>query len=207
MKINLSFKLELSSINISYMPKFISRIIGSLGSSLVSISDSPLKFSEIIIENIYLRTSDITHIILKSYINQSLFQIYKILGSSDLIGNPVKLVENIGTGFFEFINEPRKGLLQGPTQFGKGIAKGVAGLLNGVVGGAFDSVSKISGTLYNLVQSLTGNNNDLIIDDENEPSNIITGTQKGLIDGFKELYNGLSIKTKSFNCIFSPKIN
>ena len=54
MKINLSFKLELSSINITYLPKFMSRIIGSLGSSLVSISDSPLKFSEIIIENIYL---------------------------------------------------------------------------------------------------------------------------------------------------------
>ena len=192
MKINLSFKLELSSINISYMPKFISRIIGSLGSSLVSISDSPLKFSEIIIENIYLRTSDITHIILKSYINQSLFQIYKILGSADLIGNPVQLIEKIGTGFFEFVNEPRKGLLKGPSQFGKGLAKGFAGLLNGIIGGAFDSVSKISGTLYNLVQNLTGNNKDLIIDDDNEPSNIITGASQGIIDGMQELYDGFT---------------
>ena len=191
-KINLSFRLDLSSLNISHLPSFVSNIIGSLGSSLVRISDSPIKFNEKLIENIYMKINEITKIFIKSYIKESIFQIYKILGSSDIIGNPVKLVEKIGTGFFEFVNEPRKGLLKGPTQFGKGIAKGVAGLLNGVVGGAFDSVSKISGTLYNLVQSLTGKNNDLIIDDENEPSNIIIGTQKGLIDGFQELYKGFT---------------
>ena len=191
-KINLSFRLDLSSLNISHIPKFFSKIIGSLGSSLVRISDSPIKFNEKIIENIYMEINEITKIFIKSYIKESIFQVYKILGSSDIIGNPVQLVEKIGTGFFEFVNEPRKGLLKGPTQFGKGIAKGVAGLLNGVVGGTFDSVSKISGTLYNLVQSLTGKNNDLILDDENEPTNIITGTQKGLIDGFLELYNGFT---------------
>lgn len=191
-KINLSFRLDLSSLNISHLPSFVSNIIGSLGSSLVRISDSPIKFNEKLIENIYMEINEITKIFIKSYIKESIFQIYKILGSSDIIGNPVKLVEKIGTGFFEFVNEPRKGLLKGPTQFGKGIAKGVAGLLNGLVGGAFDSVSKISGTLYNLVQSLTGKNNDLIIDDENEPSNIIIGTQKGLIDGFQELYKGFT---------------
>ena len=47
----------------------------------------------------------------------------------------------------EFFNEPRKGFLQGPMQFGEGIAKGVYGLVSNVVGGAFDTVGKISGTL------------------------------------------------------------
>ena len=192
MKINLSFKLDISSINISYMPKFISRLIGSLGGSLVSISDSPLSFNEVVIDDVYLRMNDITDKILKSYRNQTLFQIYKILGSSDLIGNPVQLIEKIGTGFFEFVNEPRKGLLKGPSQFGKGLAKGFAGLLNGIIGGAFDSVSKISGTLYNLVQNITGNNKDLIVDEEDEPSNIISGASQGIIDGMLELYDGFT---------------
>ena len=190
MKINLSFRLDLSSIN--YNIPIISRIIGSLG-SFVRISESPLKFNERIIENIYMRTNEITNTIMKSYINESIFQIYKILGSSDLIGNPVQLIEKIGTGFFEFVNEPRKGLLKGPTQFTKGLARGFAGLLNGIVGGAFDSVSKISGTLYSFVQNLTGENKDLILDDDdNEPSNILTGASKGFIDGMQELYNGFT---------------
>ena len=191
-KINLTFRLDLSSLNISHLPKIVSRVIGSLGSSLVRISDSSIKFNEKIIENIYMEINEIAKIIIKSFIKESILQIYKILGSADLIGNPVQLIEKIGTGFFEFVNEPRKGLLKGPTQFGKGLAKGVAGLLNGVVGGTFDSVSKISGTLYNLVQNLTGKENDLIIDDDNEPSNILTGASKGLKDGFQELYNGLT---------------
>ena len=82
--------------------------------------------------------------------------------------------------------------MEGPTQFGKGLVKGVGGLLNGVVGGALDSVSKISGTLYSLFQSLTGKNNDLIIDEDNEPTNIINGASKGLIDGFEELKKGFT---------------
>ena len=197
-KINLTFRLDLSNLNISHLPKIISRIIASLGSSLVRISDSPIKYSEKIIQNIYLEFNEISNIILKSFIKETKLQIYKILGSSDIIGNPVKLVEKIGTGFFEFVNEPRKGLLKGPTQFGKGLAKGVAGLLNGVVGGTLESVSKISGTLYSLLQTLTGKNNDLIMDEESEPSNIITGASEGLKDGFQELYTGFA------GLIFNP---
>jgi vacuolar protein sorting-associated protein 13A/C len=145
-----------------------------------------------------LEFNEISNIILKSFIKETKLQIYKILGSSDIIGNPVKLVEKIGTGFFEFVNEYRKGLLKGPTQFGKGLAKRVAGLLNGVVGGALESVSKISGTLYSLLQTLTGKNNEIIMDEESEPSNIITGASEDLKDGFQELYIGFA------GLIFNP---
>ena len=197
-RINLTFRLDLSNLNISHLPKIISRIIASLGSSLVRISDSPIRFKEKIIENVYMEIKEISNYFIKSFIKETKYQIYKILGSSDIIGNPVKLIEKIGTGFFEFVNEPRKGLLKGPTQFGKGLAKGVAGLLNGVVGGTLDSVSKISGTLYSLLQTLTGKNNDLIMDEDSEPTNIISGASEGLKDGFQELYSGFT------GLIFNP---
>ena len=57
-----------------------------------------------------MQINQIAKIFIKSYIKQSIFQVYKLLGSSDIIGNPVQLIEKIGTGFFEFVNEPRKGL-------------------------------------------------------------------------------------------------
>ena len=74
------------------------------------------------------------------------------MGSSDLLGNPVGLLENIGTGFLEFFNEPRKGFMQGPKEFGEGIAKGIASLIGNVVGGGLNSVSKITGTLYSAAK-------------------------------------------------------
>jgi len=49
--------------------------------------------------------------ITKNYTRQAIFQFYKLIGSSDIIGNPVGLVDKLGTGVYEFISEPTKGLL------------------------------------------------------------------------------------------------
>lgn len=34
-----------------------------------------------------------------------------------MLGNPVGIVDKLGTGVFEFFNEPRKGILKGPKGF------------------------------------------------------------------------------------------
>ena len=81
------------------------------------------------------------------YKNELLVQIYKIIFNMDLIGNPLNLVEGMGTGIFEFFNEPRKGLLKGPEEFGIGIAKGTKSLVTNIVGGGFKSASKITGII------------------------------------------------------------
>jgi hypothetical protein len=87
------------------------RILGSVGNTLTRITDGKLKFSEKIFINIYKNASDITWELIKHYKSQGIKQIYKILGSTDLIGNPVNFIEGLGTGFFDLVNEPRKGFL------------------------------------------------------------------------------------------------
>jgi hypothetical protein len=42
-----------------------------------------------------------------------------------MIGNPLGLVDKLGTGVFEFFSEPSKGLLKGPDEFIGGVGKGV----------------------------------------------------------------------------------
>ena len=42
--------------------------------------------------------------------------------------------------------------MQGPKEFGEGIAKGIASLIGNVVGGGLNSVSKITGTLYSAAK-------------------------------------------------------
>ena len=83
-----------------------------------------------------------------------MLQFYKVLGSLDMIGNPIGFVDKVGTGFFEFFNEPRKGFLKGPVGFGEGLAKGVGSLISNVIGGSFDVVGKITGTFLNSTQTL-----------------------------------------------------
>ena len=98
--------------------------------------------------NSYTSTRNLVSTLQKHFVGQGIMEFYKILGSSDLIGNPVGLIDKLGTGVVEFFNEPRKGFLQGPAQFGKGIAKGVNSLVSNVIGGGLDTVSKITGSLY-----------------------------------------------------------
>ena len=192
LKFNITVRLDLSQLNISILPKPIMRILGSVGNSLARITNGQLKFSEKIFTNIYKNSSDIMTDLIKHYSNEGIKQIYKILGSTDLIGNPVNFIEGLGSGFFELINEPRKGFLLGPKQFGKGLLKGLGGVLSGVVGGSLGVVQRISGTLYGATQNMKGRGHEYIIEEEDEPTNIITGIGEGIYGGLKEIASGIT---------------
>jgi hypothetical protein len=72
-----------------------------------------------------------------------------------------------------------------------GIAKGFGGLVSGVFGGIFDSVQRISGTLYAATQTLTGNERDIMsIEDQNEPTNILSGFGQGCVGFGEEIGKG-----------------
>ena len=104
------------------------------------------------------------------------------------------IFEEFMTRSVYLVNEPTKGLMQGPTQFGKGLAKGVTGLLNGVVGGTMDSVTKITGTLYTTVHGILGKKDALLMDndEEDEPENLLVGATKGIKGGYQELKEGVT---------------
>ena len=82
---------------------------------------------------------------------QGLLQFYRILGSSELLGNPIGLIDKLGTGVYEFFNEPAKGLLKGPKAFINGMGKGVRSLVSNVIAGSFESVANITGSLYKII--------------------------------------------------------
>ena len=190
LKFNLTLRLDLSSIPLG-LPKTAKRIIGTIGNTLGRITDCPLRFNEQVVENVYLSWADISMIIINKYIKQGITQIYKVLGSLDIIGNPVKLVRNVGGGFYDFVNEPRKGFRNGPLEFGKGVAKGFGGLLSGIFGGIFDFIQRITGTLYAATQTIAGTDRDsMSIEDENEPTNIISGFGQGFAGFGKEIGKG-----------------
>ena len=192
-KINISIRVDLSNVEIYFLPDFVTNIIMSLGSNFIKISKSPLSFNPKILRDIYMETNLIVSKLIENYRLEAVFQMLKILGSTDLIGNPVNLIDNIGNGFLEFVNEPTKALMQDPSNFGKGLIKGVGGLLNGVVGGTMDSVSKITGTLYTTFHGILGKKNGILIEEneDDEPENLIAGAEKGIQSGYNEIKEGI----------------
>ena len=157
--INLSvtFRFEKRSLNFDLNQGLGAlTVVYTLATSIANVSDAPLSFKELLITNIFQSQASLKSMLVKNFVRQGIFQFYKLIGSSDLLGNPVGFVDKLGSGVFEFINEPRKGLIKGPKEFVGGIGKGVTSLVTGVVSASFGSVSLITGSLYSMAKNVTG---------------------------------------------------
>jgi Vacuolar-sorting-associated 13 protein C-terminal len=147
-----------------------------------------LNFKELILIDVFASQEVLTNQIIKNYTRQGVMQFYKLIGSSDIIGNPVGLVNKLGTGVYEFISEPSKGLLRGPDEFVGGIGKGVQSLVGNVVSGGFESLSKITGSLYTVMKNVSGEKNVQIQRSEH----IGQGIYHGVSGGVSELVGGFT---------------
>lgn len=85
------------------------------------------------------------------------------------------LVNKLGTGVYELVSEPTKGLLKGPDEFVGGVTKGVQGLIGNAVSGGFESLSKISGGLYSVVKNVGGEKNAQIQKSEHIGQGLVHG--------------------------------
>ncbi|CAI2359786.1 unnamed protein product [Moneuplotes crassus] len=195
-KINISLKFEKRALNFDLNKGFgVLTILYTVATTIATVSDAPLSFSELVITNIFQSQSALISSLTKNYTRQGIFQFYKLIGSSDLLGNPVGFVDKLGSGVFEFFNEPRKGLIKGPKEFVGGVGKGVTSLVTGVVSASFDSVSKISGSLYNVAKNVTGQEAML----QKKSENALEGVADGVTGAGKELIGGVTgVFTKPF---------
>ena len=190
----ITFRLDKNSIHLSKLPSILSHLITTFSASISQISDAQLNFNEIILENSYTNFSQLYSIIYDHYKRKLILQLYKIIGGIDIIGNPIKLFDSIGTGFYSLFNEPRKEFLKGPKNFGRGIGKGVKSLFSGIVGGTADSASKITGGLLNATKMIQGesNDNNINIKKEEEPKGFFGGAFSGFKKGFNEITKGVT---------------
>jgi vacuolar protein sorting-associated protein 13A/C len=137
---------------------------------------------------------DLSWKIINPYITQGIVQIYKILGSLDIIGNPVNLINNITEGVYDFVLEPGQGIKKKNVGLGigEGIAKGVGSLVSGVVGGAFDSLQRISTTLLVSIQAIAGRDRkEILYEEQNEPKNALSGIYQGICGFGTEIGRGV----------------
>ncbi len=56
-----------------------------------------------------------------------------MIGSSNILGNPVNFVSHLGTGVQDFFYKPIEGIVKGPLEGGKGFIEGTGSLLKNTV--------------------------------------------------------------------------
>lgn len=192
-KVLLSFKMPGKKLELQLDPRSgfgLFRILSNIGVHLASFSSSPLSFKNLIFFHSFQTMQTLSNLIIKNYIRQGIMQFYKILGSSDILGNPIGLIDNLGTGVVEFFSEPYKGMLKGPGEFAGGVAKGVKSLVGNVISGSFGSISKITGSLYGVVREVGGDEEGA--DRLKQSDNVATGLYDGVKGGVTDLAEGIS---------------
>ena len=74
-------------------------------------------------------------------------QLVQVLGSSEIFGNPLGLVNSLGFGLRDFFYEPAVGLVESPEEFGAGLVRGTHSLIKHTTSGALDTAAKLTGAI------------------------------------------------------------
>lgn len=116
--------------------------------SVGNVNDAPIKMNALMLENAKVSIPLLISNIKKHYTQEFLNQIHVVLGSADVIGNPVGLFNTVSSGVADFFYEPYQGLVADrPQDLGVGIAKGASSFVKKSVFGLSDSITKITGSL------------------------------------------------------------
>ncbi|KAI1419606.1 hypothetical protein F5Y12DRAFT_231448 [Xylaria sp. FL1777] len=113
-----------------------------------NVNDAPIRLNALLLENARVSIPILTQNISNHYSQEVLFQVHKIIGSADFLGNPVGLFNSISSGITDVFYEPYQGLIMSdkPEDLGLGIAKGAASFVKKSVYGFSDSFSKVTGS-------------------------------------------------------------
>lgn len=114
-----------------------------------NINDAPIKLNALFIENIRVPIPVLIESIETHYGQSFFYQVHKILGSADFIGNPVGLFKNLSSGVLDIFYEPYQGFVinDRPQELGIGLAKGGLSFLKKSIFGFSDSISKVTGSI------------------------------------------------------------
>lgn len=114
-----------------------------------NVNDAPLRMNALMLDNVRVSIPILVQNISNHYSQEALYQVHKILGSADFLGNPVGLFNNISSGIADVFYEPYQGLIMSdrPEDLGLGVARGAASFLKKSVFGVTDSFSKFTGAM------------------------------------------------------------
>ena len=121
----------------------------ALTTTVGNVNDAQIKLNSLFLDNARVSPTVLTEAIRTHYSQQFLYQVHMILGSADILGNPVGLFNTISSGFRDLFYEPYQGYLLNdkPQALGASIAKGGISFAKKTVFGLSDSVAKMTGSV------------------------------------------------------------
>lgn len=113
--INLSFRRVPAAVDQSFsLISPVTLTLNALGMVAMSVERSPLRMSGLKLTQVLQTRTGLVSRIVRHYRNQGLQELYKVVFSLDMLGNPVGVINALGSGVKDFFVEPAKGLIKSP---------------------------------------------------------------------------------------------
>lgn len=170
------------------------KVARALGMAITAIDSVPVKLYSAEMMDVFGSSGQIFSVIWMHYRAQLASEIFTLIGHAELLGNPIGLLNNLGTGVVDFFYEPAHGMIKGPIGAGKGLIKGTGSLLKNTVQGTFGTVSKLANSLATGI-TLTQDREYLSSrqrEKMNKPKNVVDGVGMGFKVFFTNLGKGIA---------------
>jgi Vacuolar-sorting-associated 13 protein C-terminal/SHR-binding domain of vacuolar-sorting associated protein 13/Autophagy-related protein C terminal domain len=171
-----------------------STVARALGMAITAIDSVPVKLYSAEMNDVFGTRGQILAVIWMHYRAQLASEIFTLIGHAEILGNPIGLLNNLGTGVVDFLYEPVHGVIKGPIGIGKGLIRGTGSLLKNTVQGTFGTVSKLANTFSTAI-TLTQDKEYLSSrqrEKMNKPKNVVDGVGMGFKVFFSNLGKGIA---------------
>lgn len=117
--------------------------------TMANVNDAPITLNSLYMANLRVPINTLYKAVETHYGQQFFYQIHKILGSADFLGNPVGLFNTISSGVWDIFYEPYQGYMMNdrPQELGLHLAKGGISFAKKTVFGLSDSMAKFTGSM------------------------------------------------------------
>ena len=163
--------------------------------ALQNIDNASLPLTGLRLTDCFDNKSTLLTKILYRYKEELTLNSYKLLGSVEVLGNPIGLFNHISAGFSDLIEKPLEGLNKGGAlDAGKGLITGVSSLMRNTLTGTFNSVDKISSSFGSGLAALSFDQ-DYMKKKQSRPveaENVVEGLGQATNSLYKGLENGIT---------------
>ncbi|KAF4677456.1 hypothetical protein FOL47_001271 [Perkinsus chesapeaki] len=131
------------------------RIINAAFENVPKVSNSPIRFKAITSEHTFATPTEIASDVSNFYLREGMMQVLKIIGSIDVLGNPVTFLNRIGDRVVDLLRDSADASLGGDSHsLTTSLGRGVKSIGAGIVGGLFDSFSRTTAGLQAMIDAI-----------------------------------------------------
>ncbi|KAL9650517.1 hypothetical protein ABK040_004736 [Willaertia magna] len=171
----------------------LSLVLQTLGAKLsMNIEEAPIRLNALILNHPPLTSrSQLLENIKAHYQRYAIQELFLILGSVDILGNPIGLFNDIDKGVYDLFYEPMEGITKSPKDFTIGLAKGTKSFFAHSLHGTFNTASKVTEALSNGISLLTMDEEYQLRRRQNNQLNKPKHVGEGLLSGAQSLSSNL----------------